>query len=257
VTDKPSVVKSRVAPKTQDAPARHGVTSPNVGTATDTEVCKTVVSASLASALRARGHDVGVMKPFASGSDEDAQLLREAAQLDEPLELLTPAMFRFPLAPRSSALLEQRKVDVTAIVQAVRDYLARHATTIVEGIGGVAVPLGDNWLVSDFLRELKLPALVVARSDLGTINHTLLTLEHLRARDIPVVGVVFCRTHGGPKNLAEETGPGEILHFAQVRSFGTVPYVGSLASATSAAERAACLPVFCDAILSIARLLTE
>jgi dethiobiotin synthetase len=218
-------------------------------TGTDTGVGKTIVAACLARALRERSIDVGVMKPFASGTGdegdwqtEDIALLRDAAGVTEPFSLLNPVRLKAPLAPLSAARIEGVDLDVPGVVSSVREYATRHQITIVEGIGGAAVPITGTCLVSDFIRELGYPALVVARSELGTINHTLLTVEHLRGRGVSIFGIVYVRGRKGPLSLAEETGPGVVAEMTDLPVFGLLPYSPELSGATDAAARAAQLP---------------
>lgn len=231
-------------------------------TGTDTGVGKTVVTAALARHLRNRGVRVGVMKPFASGvggaeqvtGPEDAELLREAAGLaGQPIASIGPVRLRLPLAPLSAAREEGLELDILGVLDRVRDCIARYEMLLIEGIGGVAVPLADEVLVSGFIHELAVPALVVARSALGTINHSLLTIEHLRIRGVPVAGIVFVRSADGDLTPAEATGPAVIEEFSAVRNFGLTPFCPALADSSSTLEqRLAALPSECEAIQAIA-----
>lgn len=225
-------------------------------TGTDTGCGKTVVTASLAKALVSRGIDVGVAKPFASGlnpdvpdENTDIRFLQKAAGLNEPLDLVCPVRLRLPLAPANAAPLEGKRLDVATVAETICHYLGQHEVTLVEGIGGAAVPIKENYLVSDFAKDLGLPVLIVARSALGTINHTLLTVEHLRSKDVSIFGVVFNRTFGGALDLAEEVGPPLAARLAGVRNFGIVPFVaGSLADSPPPMDN---LPIFSDPIVEI------
>lgn len=221
---------------------------------TDTGCGKTTVAATLAHALKKAGADVGVMKPFASGVDvaqmqpmDDAAILQLAAGLEEPYDWVTPERFQAPLAPANAAPLEGRTADLDKVRAAIRNYVAQHAYTLIEGIGGVAVPLTQCVLFSDFFREFSFPALVVARSALGTINHTVLTVEHLRSRGIPVLGVIFNRIQEGPLDLAEEVGPPLAARLCGIENFGLFPFV-NLGSHLTAQAWVDALPVECDAI---------
>jgi dethiobiotin synthetase len=167
-------------------------------TGTDTGVGKTLVACALARALRARGIDLGVLKPAETGVGPagplDAQALRAAAGAKEPIEEVCPEAFTLPAAPAVAAQAEGRKVDLGRIRDAAARLRARHQFLLVEGAGGALVPLAAGVSMLDLARELELPALVVARGALGTINHTLLTLEALAGRGIPLAGVVV--SHG-------------------------------------------------------------
>jgi dethiobiotin synthetase len=170
-------------------------------TGTDTGVGKTLVACTLARGLRARGLDVGVMKPVETGAGDegpaDARALREAAGAEEdPLELVCPFAFGLPAAPTVAAAAEGRTIGVETIRRAFATLAARHALVVVEGAGGLLVPVTEDANMANLARELSLPVLVVARASLGTINHTLLTLEAVRARALPVAGVVISHAGG-------------------------------------------------------------
>jgi dethiobiotin synthetase len=163
-------------------------------TGTDTGVGKTLVGCAIAAALRARGVDVGVMKPVETGVGEagplDALALAEASGSEDPIELVCPQRFALAAAPNVAAEREGRSVDLRAIRSAWNVLREGHAFALVEGAGGLLVPLRDDYAMADLARAMALPLLVVARGALGTINHTLLTLEVAERRGLAVAGVV-------------------------------------------------------------------
>jgi dethiobiotin synthetase len=172
-------------------------------TGTDTGVGKTFVAAGLAHALRADGIDVGVMKPAETGHDPadgpwpvDAKILAAASQCGDPPDLIVPYVFAPPVAPLVAARRSGRAIEVERIADAYERISARHDFVLVEGAGGLAVPLaefGEEDRLFDFAdlaRLLDVGLLVVARAHLGTLNHTALTIEYARRRGVPVVGVV-------------------------------------------------------------------
>ncbi len=224
-------------------------------TGTDTGCGKTIVTATLARALALRGVDVGVAKPFASGLDPEAPgldsdifFLQKAANLQESLDEVCPARFRLPLAPANAAPLEKKIVDVRSVLETMKRYVTKHRVTLIEGIGGAAVPLTRSYLVSDFVRDLGMACLVVARSALGTISHTVLTVEHLSNRGVPVHGIVFNRLQSGALTLAEEVGPPLAAQIANVQDFGMLPFVPSGDPHTERLPNLEDLPVACPAI---------
>ena len=165
-------------------------------TATDTGVGKTVVTAGLALALAARGHSVGVAKPVQSGARADdpagdAMLLKRWVGLAEAPGELAPASFAEPLAPLAAARLEGRTVDREQVVERVRALAARYELLLVEGAGGLMVPVGETWTVADLALDLGYPLLVVARPGLGTVNHTTLTVLVARQLGLDPAGVVL------------------------------------------------------------------
>lgn len=169
-------------------------------TGTDTGVGKTVVSCALARGLRDVGVDVGVMKPAETGVLEgeplDALALIRAAQVEDELELVCPIQFEMPAAPQASAIAANRMVRLDHIQQAYEKLQSRHSFMLVEGAGGLLVPLDERTTMADLAEKLGLPVLIVARASLGTINHTLLTLEACATRCLDVVGVVLSHSAG-------------------------------------------------------------
>ena len=169
-------------------------------TGTDTGVGKTVVACALIRQLAARGIDVGAMKPIETGvGDEgplDALALQAAAGGVDPLDDVCPQRFSLPAAPSVAASAEGRQVEVWAIRRAYERLSTRHDCVVVEGAGGLLVPASEEHSMADLARELDLPLLIVARAALGTINHTLLSLEAAVARGLSVAGVVISHADG-------------------------------------------------------------
>jgi dethiobiotin synthetase len=169
-------------------------------TGTDTGVGKTVVSCALVRALRERGVDAGGMKAIETGVGPagplDAIALRDAAGASDPLEDVCPQQFALPAAPAVAAGAESRSVDFDAIRLAFGRIVNRRDLVVVEGAGGLLVPIRGRETMADLAELLGLPLLIVARAALGTINHTLLTLEATAARGLPVIGVVISHAGG-------------------------------------------------------------
>lgn len=169
-------------------------------TGTDTGVGKTVVACALIRRLAEAGVDVGAMKPIETGVGEegplDALALQAAAGGVDTLDDVCPQRFALPAAPTVAAAAEGRRVEVWAIRRAYELLSARHDCVVVEGAGGLLVPASEEHSMADLARELELPLIVVARATLGTINHTLLTLEAAVARGLSVAGVVISHSAG-------------------------------------------------------------
>ncbi|MFC0331389.1 dethiobiotin synthase [Paenibacillus sepulcri] len=201
-------------------------------TGTDTGVGKTVVTAAIAAALRAEGRNVGVWKPVQSGSTfgsgrTDAQQLLKSTGIDELPEAVAPFSFAAPLTP----LLAAREAGVTLTLEKLiasgGPLAKRYDALLVEGAGGVAVPLAEDALVADLMAELRLPALIVARSGLGTINHTLLTVSYLKLRLISIVGIILndgesAETHDDP---SLSTNAELIEHYSRIPVLGRLPRI--------------------------------
>ncbi|NHW37188.1 dethiobiotin synthase [Paenibacillus aceris] len=165
-------------------------------TGTDTGVGKTMVTAALTAALRAEGCDAGVWKPVQSGASlgsgaTDAERLVELTGINELPERVAPFTFEAPLAPMLAAKHAGVTLTLQELIAAGKPLAERYEALLIEGAGGVAVPLSDDTLMADLIAELQIPALIVARSSLGTINHTLLTAAFLRHYGIPIIGVIL------------------------------------------------------------------
>lgn len=195
-------------------------------TGTDTGVGKTVVACALARGLRARGIDVGVMKPAETGVPPegplDARALQAAAGVDDPIGLICPQTFELPAAPTVAAQHEGRSVDLAAIDAAYRELRGRHDWLVVEGAGGIRVPACDGLDMAGLAARFDLPVLVVARAALGTVNHTLLTLEALRADGLRLAGVVINHV-GGPLSEADALNLGALTDEVGEELVGVIP----------------------------------
>jgi dethiobiotin synthetase len=164
----------------------------------DTGIGKTMATGLMARSLAAAGRDVITVKLVQTGNDgfsEDIDAHRAicgGARFPEDDEGLTaPQIFKFPSSPLLAAALEGRTVDVEAISRAVRECAARHEIVLVESAGGLDVPLTDELLSVDFAAREGWPLVLVSCGRLGSINHTLLSLEAAKARGMRVAGVVW------------------------------------------------------------------
>jgi len=214
-------------------------------TGTDTEVGKTVVAAGLTLALRARGVDVGVMKPFATGASmrggalvaADTAYLRAAAACDDEPSVVTPCLLREPLAPAVAASRAGVDVDLAEVAAAYSTLRARHGFVVVEGVGGVAVPVKGRVLVADLHATFDLPMWVVSRPGLGTVNHTLLTVEYARARGWDVDGIIINGYDAESATVAEQTNPAVIADLCGVPVVGMLPQLSAVSVETGAMDR--------------------
>ena len=199
-------------------------------TGTDTGVGKTLVSCALVSHLRKNKIDAVGFKPVASGSVngrwEDADFLHAASEHCEPLDALCPLRFARPLAPTLAARHEQREIELDLARKALAGLRSRHAAVVVEGVGGLLVPLDAKTLVLDFACELKFPVLVVCRAALGTMNHTLLTIRELQRAGLTLAGIVMNTTRPEDAAVAEETRA-EIERIAGLKIGAILPFFGA------------------------------
>ena len=203
-------------------------------TGTDTGVGKSLVAATLAAYLRDIGYRVGVMKPAETGCEEmdgklfpdDAMRLQEASGCGEPLEKICPYRFAEPLAPSIAAERAGVKIDVDHLLNLYGEISSKHDITLVEGAGGLMVPLLPSYTYADFARVLKLPTLVVAANKLGAINHLLLTLEHASCKGLSVLGYVLNRV-SNENSLAADTNREVLANLTGVPCLGQLPFITS------------------------------
>lgn len=206
-------------------------------TGTDTGVGKTVVSASLALQMKRQGYTVGVMKPVETGisnagmAQSDAVRLQAIVESDDALAAICPFLFELPLAPLAAAQAERRQIDPAIIYKVYRLLSRQYDYLVMEGVGGIHVPLAPNIDVLDLIVQMKLPVVVVGRSRLGGINHALLTVEAVRRRKIPIAAIVLNQTEPGRSKLdrLQERTTVEILRKkAGVPVLGPLPYRSEL-----------------------------
>jgi dethiobiotin synthetase len=201
-------------------------------TGTDTGVGKTFFACKLAALLGDLGYRVGVMKPVETGCAEqegktfpaDAILLKEASGCKFPLDKICPYQLRDPLAPSIAADRQGIAINVDRLIDIFDEISASHDVTLVEGAGGLMVPLLPSYTYADFARVLRLPAIVVAANRLGAINHLLLTLEHARCKGVSVLGYVLNRLES-EASLAAETNHQALSTLSAARFAGELPYV--------------------------------
>lgn len=204
-------------------------------TGTDTGVGKTLVECGLAAVLRESGYKVGVMKPAETGCEEkdgklfpqDAFYLKEASGSAEPLERICPYPLRASLAPSVAAEREGTKIDIDFLAGLYREISSAHDITLVEGAGGLLVPILPHYTYADLVKLLKLPVLVVAANRLGAINHLLLTLEHASCRGLRVLGYVLNQVTS-EASVAAETNREALLSLTVVPCLGEIPYLNDL-----------------------------
>lgn len=199
-------------------------------TATDTGVGKTVIAAAIADWFFRRGYRVGVCKIAATGCvrqgeslvSEDAEFLSLASGSRFPTEVICPIRYEEPLAPAVAAARSGVPLDWSPLQGSIDTLASQSDVLIVEGVGGIMVPMDDQHMVLDVARWLGLPAVVVARAGLGTINHTLLTINALRSAGVAVAGVAINRYPAAP-DLAEKTNPSALEKWAGVPVLCLVP----------------------------------
>lgn len=195
-------------------------------TGTDTEVGKTFVGCGIISVLVKKGINVGVMKPIAtgeSGFSSDAEKLRKSAKVRDKKELINPYCFPIPAAPIVSAKYARQKISISKILSDYRKLSKSHDFMIVEGAGGLLVPIEKKYTMADLVKDMKLPLLIVARGSLGTINHTLLTVSFAQSQKLPIFGIII--NHTEPvRSISQKRVTQIIEQFTDIPVLGEIPY---------------------------------
>ena len=203
---------------------------------TDTGVGKTVVAAAIIKALHAQGIHACGMKPIETGCSRvgstlypsDGMFLKKVSRMDENIGFVSPYCFEAPLAPSLASEMESRPIRIPLIKEKFQDLLTRYPAVVVEGIGGILVPIKKDYFVIDLIRGLDLPLVVVARPSLGTINHTLLTVNYARGKGIAVIGVIINFSRPPESTAAENTNPLLLEQLCPVPVIGTFPHLNNL-----------------------------
>ena len=204
-------------------------------TGTDTDAGKTALSALLLSDLHQRGYPILPMKPAQTGCknnipDLDYALSLSGIEGDACLrKKMAPACYQPACSPHLAAEMEGRPLRLDDLVAAYHTLRAQTDIVLVEGAGGVLVPLNREKTMLDLMCCLHLPILIAARPGLGTINHTLLTIRALQARQLDVRGFIFVHTRAAAGDFTEADNAKTIAEFAKVPWLGTIPYTPALA----------------------------
>ena len=202
-------------------------------TGTDTDVGKTYVTAGLAVTLRKMKIDVGVMKPFAAGTpqkkgfkSEDVEILSQAAQVSDPENLMNPQFFKMAASPYTASKSLKVKVKVNSILSSFKKLSKLHSMLLVEGMGGIMTPILKNYFVTDLIKEMKLPAVIVTRSKVGTVNHTIMTCKMCEKYKIPIKGIII--NNFDSDGYAVKTLKRDLESLTGVPILGTIPFIKNL-----------------------------
>jgi len=193
-------------------------------TGTDTGVGKTTIVKVIATLLKEKGLDVGVMKPVQCGGD-DAKSLKEFLQVTDHLSDINPYLAKEPHSPHVAFKKEKIQVHREKILSIFEKMRRRHDVLLVEGAGGLQVPIREDYLVADLVRDMGIEMVIVSRLGLGTINHTLLTIDHARSMGIPVGGVIFSAADKTVPGVPEKTNPATIKFISKTAGLGIVPFL--------------------------------
>ncbi|MBM2818997.1 MAG: bioD [Nitrosarchaeum sp.] len=202
-------------------------------TGTDTDVGKTYVAAGLAVTLRKMGIDVGIMKPFAAGSaqkkgfkSEDVEILSNAAQVNDPEMLLNPQFFPIAASPYTALKNLKIKPNVELIINRFKKLSKLHSMMLVEGMGGIMTPILQNYFVTNLIKDMKLPALIVTRTKIGTINHTIMTCKMCEKYKIPIKGIVINNFDNDGYRVKELKR--DLENLTNVQILGSIPFIDDM-----------------------------
>jgi len=204
-------------------------------TGTDTGVGKTVITAGLLSIFRKKGYRSMAMKPFQTGaidsegklSSPDALFYEFVESQKESPEVINPICMEPPAAPWVASILTKKTLDLSKVYETVGTVLPNYDLVLLEGAGGICVPIKGNFLMSDMIRDLRCPIIIVARGSLGTINHTLLTVRYAQSQGIPVLGVIISGLNLGDDPVAD-LNPWVIKELSGVPVLGVMPFSSSI-----------------------------
>ena len=202
-------------------------------TGTDTGVGKTIISGALIKVLSHLGLKTGAMKPVESGCvregeillPSDGMYLKQMAQMQEPVTQVSPCCFEAPLAPLAASEFEKKGVSVIAIKKAFYNLYTNYDAVVVEGIGGLMVPLKTDYFLVDLAKEIGLPLIIVAKPGLGSINHIMLTVNYALKEGLQVAGIILNYSLPPENSLAEETNPQLLKQICPLPLIGIFPYL--------------------------------
>jgi dethiobiotin synthetase len=202
-------------------------------TGTDTDVGKTYVTAGLAVTFRKMGIDVGVMKPFAAGTEqkkgfksEDVEILSNAAQVNDPEILLNPQFFPISASPYTALNNLKIKPNIELILSRFKQLSKLHSIILVEGMGGIMTPILQDYFVTNLIKDMKLPALIVTRTKIGTINHTIMTCKMCEKYKIPIKGIVINNFDNDGYNAKELKR--DLENLTNVQVLGSIPFIDDM-----------------------------
>jgi dethiobiotin synthetase len=202
-------------------------------TGTDTDVGKTYITAGLAITLRKMGIDIGVMKPFAAGiaqkngfKSEDVEILSNAAQINDPETLLNPQFFPISASPYTAWKKLKIKPKIPMVLSSFKKLSNIHEMMLVEGMGGILTPILKDYYVTNLIKDMKIPTIIVTRSKVGTVNHTLMTVRMCEKYKIPIKGIIINNFDDGGYQINQLKKDLEDL--TRIKVLGSIPFINDL-----------------------------
>jgi len=205
-------------------------------TGTDTDVGKTYITAGLAVAFRKMGIDVGVMKPFAAGTpektgykSEDIVIISKAAKACDPEKLVNPQFFMIPASPYTAWKTLKTKPKISTILSSFKKLTKLHDMILVEGIGGIMTPILKDYYVTNLIKEMKIPTVIVTRSKIGTVNHTIMTCKMCEKYKILVKGIIINNFDDGYPILELKR---DLQNLTGIKVLGSIPFIKNMSDAS-------------------------
>lgn len=199
-------------------------------TGTDTDVGKTYITAGLAVTLRKMGHDVGVMKPFAAGiaqktgfKSKDVEILANASQVTDSEILLNPQFFPIIASPYTALKNLKIKPNIKLILSQYKKLSQLHSMLLVEGMGGIMTPILQNYFVTNLIKDMKLPTIIVTRTKIGTVNHTVMTCKMCQKYKISIKGIIISNFDTDGYNVKELKR--DLENLTSVPVLGSIPFI--------------------------------
>ncbi len=206
-------------------------------TGTDTDVGKTYIAAGLAVTFRKMGIDVGVMKPFAAGTaqkkgykSEDIVIVSKAAQACDPENLVNPQFFPIPASPYTAWKNLKIKPKINSVLSSFKRLSKIHSMMLVEGMGGIMTPILKNYFVTDLIKDMKIPAVLVTRTKVGTVNHTIMTVKMCEKYKIPIKGIIINDFDSDGYKTKELTR--DLKSLTGVPILGSIPFINDFSDAS-------------------------
>ena len=184
-------------------------------TGTDTGVGKSIFTAVITLSLHNKGKKVCISKPIQTGSLKDTNFLSELT--GNKIPIFNTYSFLLPAAPLVSADHEKKEIDIKKIIADIKKLEEKYDCVIVEGIGGLAVPINNNYLIADLIKDLNYPAVIIARPSLGTINHSVLTIEFAKEKRLNLLGFAISGYDETLNDPAVKTVPEVISEITKVK----------------------------------------
>ena len=179
------------------------------------------------------GVDIGIMKPFAAGTpqkkgfkSEDVEILSKAAQVSDPENLMNPQFFKMAASPFTASKSLKVKVNVNSVLSSFKKLSKLHSMLLVEGMGGIMTPILKNYFVTNLIKDMKIPAVIVTRSKVGTVNHTIMTCKMCEKYKIPIKGIIINNFDSGGYQI--KTLKRDLQSLTGVPILGIIPYIENL-----------------------------